>query len=211
MVKRQGRKCCVEKEDFVNAVMRMKDLIVKECEIVDRDDDVWKNLSKILDNKLAPVSLFVMVKRNRHGVKDMLLGFQSNICNSEKRDISDSDHENFNDGGQDESYDRDSSLDHSKEPMKFDFFISRDEFESLVEFKHYEQSKGGRRRVLKRLWCVFRAGVYQDFFTKKIWETTHVRCGFLFQHSYVNMAQTSGTLAGKCFYKLFHIYRYHLL
>lgn len=106
-----------------------------------------------------------MVKVNRYNIKDLLLGKEIYVKERDGREFE------FDDSlsEQEINYDsKNSILNNSGEQLNFDFFISSDEFSILVQFKPYECSKNGKRRAEKRLWCVFRTGVYQDFFMKEI-------------------------------------------
>lgn len=191
MGKKRGRKCLVSENDFINLILSKKEEILIDNEVADRNNEIWEQLSEIIDFKLSPASLYVMVKVNRYNIQNLL-------CNEEKpMKLSDRCEFDIDDSLTDISYESNNSSVCENDILKFDFFMSNDEFSNLIEYKKYECSKSGKRRAQKRLWCVFRAGVYQDFFIKKIWATTHLKCGFLFHHSYVNMTQTEGMIAGK--------------
>lgn len=77
MGKKRGRKCLVSENDFINLILSKKEEILIDNEVADRNNEIWEQLSEIIDFKLSPASLFVMVKVNRYNIQNLL-------CNEEK-------------------------------------------------------------------------------------------------------------------------------
>jgi len=54
-----------------------------------------------------------------------------------------------------------------------------------------------RNKMRKRIWKTLRPGIWEEFFTDKIWDATHLRCGFQFRNHYLSNVGTSGYINGK--------------
>lgn len=188
MASQRGRKCQITEAQFLSIIERYRDQLVEDDHLVNRYDPIWSELEECASKMgacLKASSFHTHVHGNRYNVKTDILLLDNNTVDRYKTlefDASDN---------QDPSYKAD-DLSSDDQRVTFEFSISRDEMKAITEFRSRNLSKGG-----KRMWHVFKSGVYQDFFINMIFAASRLRCGFNFQRTYIDMSGTSGNLRGE--------------
>lgn len=133
-----------------------------------------------------PTSLYTIVSCNRYGIRNKLINHPEHESAMDSLNISD--HTTVN-----ESF----ASEHSKnmEPVIFTIMIPTQEFEELIIFKSYKRMQ--RNKIRNRIWKTLRPGIREEFITHKIWDATHLKCGFKFRNHYLsNDVGISGYING---------------
>jgi len=185
----RGRPSKVQREDIINTVLAYKDRIIISHHNIDKilskHNVIWSEISNALCNRITSASLYTIVSCNRYGIRDKLIG-RPKVNTTNSFNLSDGSNLNISDNTVDEK---------SMESINFIIKIPTHEFEELIVYTSYKRMQ--RNKMRKRIWKTLRPGIWEEFFTDKIWDATHLRCGFQFRNHYLSNIDTSGYINGK--------------
>lgn len=183
MYRNKGRPHKVQSEDFVNSVVAYKDRVILSGKMISKNDTIWCDIATSLGDKIKSTSIYAMVTNNVHGVRDKLLGRLQDAST----DTVNTSNTSLNSSA--------SRYEENIEPLNFVITVSNNEFNELIVFKSYKRAQGKKMR--HRNWKTLRPGLWEDFITKKIWNTVKLKCGFRFRNHYLSNDGTSGYINGK--------------
>lgn len=193
----RGRPAKVTQQTFIDTVVKYKDKIYVNSNIVVKENEVWKIISKEFNNLLLGTSIHSMVVGNRYQVLDKL-----NQTDKEPQDLT------FEDDTQNDSFSSKSSESsdllnasdlekiYNQKCVEFQSEIDSQKLEELTTVFDYSRNTR-KSTVKKRKYRRFITGVYQPFFAKQILENTQLICGWNFQNQHVNMPATQGKIDSK--------------
>lgn len=189
----RGRPAHLSKEDFVPTVISKVTDIYVNGNVVGKEDEVWKILSKIFQGKLLPKSIHAMVVTNRYKVLDAIkkqMDSPSGIDGTDTsiRSLADSSCGDLNVSDLTNAY--------NEKTYKFESLTSPEDFDTMTIVTEYARSTKeakGKKRKYRR----FKSGCYQPYFSKIIWDNTHLKCSWNFKNQTVNLSGTQGKVSGE--------------
>lgn len=185
----RGRSGKVNPEKMKEAILKYKDIVKNNTNIVSKTHDVWSAIAQDLKNEVTTNNLYLFTMCNRYNVKDIIF---DKVCNEKKISANEN---TLSDLNWNESLINVSSDDST---IKNFYIISllREEFTNLLTEKVYKHQTNNRGKTYYRLRKVLQPGKWQEVITNK-WEATHMKCGFQFKNHYISADAKSGTINGK--------------
>lgn len=191
-----GRPGIINPDKIKEAILKYKDIVKKNNTIVSKTHDIWKLIAQDLDNKVTTNNLYVFTKCNRYNIKDIIFNMS---CNNNSKVENKSVLSGNADSSEISLYD---SPDKTAN-KQFVILLLRETFKNLITKKIYKREI--KKKTYYRLRKVLKAGKWQEVITKKIWETTHMKCGFQFKNHYISTDAKSGFINGKTYIYTIHV------
>lgn len=204
-----GRRKHLEDEQFLSAILKYKDeILTEDNKLVSKQHVVWEKISIDLNKKYLPSSLYSKVCTIKNEILLKLTG--TNVCPIIRHDVDGECLEDSIDSSKNSSIDEESSphlhdnqtTDSPVTEIDFSFFMSQGEMDNITEYVLYNRNdRSGNTRVN----LIFKPDKYKDFFRNKVWDATHMKCGFHFRNPHIAMSQDSGTINGEFFASFYSI------
>lgn len=187
----RGRPRKVDSERMKEAILRYREIINNNNNIVSKKHDIWKTIARELGNNVTSDSLYVFTMCNRYDVKNEI--FNKVICNDNSMSTNES---LLCDTLEVNNTCISSSPDHS---FSENFIIPflREDFKNVLTEKVYKRRVNGKAKMYYRLRKVLQPGKWQELITHKFWEATKMTCGFQFKNHYISTDAKSGVINGK--------------
>lgn len=186
----RGRPGKVDPSKIKEAILKYKNIINNNNNIISKTHDIWNIIARELENKVTSNNLYVFTMCNRYGIKNVILN--KDTCNDKCVSASESllsDSSNWNEG----------SVTCSPDDNEKHLTISllREDFTNLLVEKVYKRRVNEKGKMYYRLRKVLHPGKWQELLTNKFWEATHMKCGFQFKNHYISADARTGTINGK--------------
>lgn len=189
----RGRPAKVNPEKMKEAIIKYKDIVKNNNNIVSKTHNVWSVIAQDLENKVTTNNLYVFTMRNRYDVKDIIF---DKVCNDKDVSVHESTLSTLNDLNWNESSVNVSS-DNSTIQNFYIISLLREEFANLLTEKVYKRQMNSKGKTYYRLRKVLQPGKWQEVITEKFWEATHMNCGFQFKNHYISADAKSGVINSK--------------
>ena len=178
-----GRKSKIDPNVTEKVLLENKDGIydseTNSC--VSRSHPIWNDISKQLNNKIIPSSLYVYACKLFKKLIDV--DKDSELLEEEHNES----HVDVNASVLDSTVNSSSAFD----PLEFVVQYHKEEFDSLIEMVYYKRSTKNNK-VSKRLWKILKAGVWEDSISRKVYDSTKLPCGFMFKNHYLPLSDEEG-------------------
>lgn len=175
------------------AIMKKKIELIENGKIKSKSDVIWEEISKGLEKKILPTTLYSMVVCNKYEMKTELLSLEKSdiVSNqfessSEKMDVEEMRSESLN---------IDNNTDNSDE---FVIPILRTDYEKLIKTQYYKRREMSRKKTYIRETTVLEPGLWQDLITRELWNSVKLKCGFQFSGLKLRKDASFGTVHGDC-------------
>lgn len=191
----RGRPGKINPAKMKEAILKYKDVINSNNNIVSKTHDIWNVIASELENKVTTNNLYVFTMCNRYNVKS---GIFNQDVRTEKRSFEDSS-ALYNS----EMWTEDSincSLDNSNSEKHFVISLIRQDFTNLLTEKVYKRKINDKGKTYYRFRKILQPGKWQELITDRFWEATHMKCGFQFRNHYISADAKSGVINGKILY-----------
>lgn len=186
----RGRPGKVHSEKMKEAILKYKDIVKNNNNIVSKTHDVWTTIAQDLENKVTSNNLYVFTMCNRHNIKDLIFDKVCKDISANESTLSTISDSNFNESS---TY----ISDHSRTENFYVISLLREEFINLLTEKVYKRHINNKGRTYYRLRKVLQPGKWQEVITDKFWEATRMKCGFQFKNHYISADAKSGVINGK--------------
>lgn len=183
----RGRPPTVKNFLIIEAILKYKDQVVYKSEsgddaLVSETNSVWMLISKELDNKIKPASIYSYVVNDRFGVRKLLV---HEISNGKSSDSENPDSE------------RSESSFNSKNKSNIIFSLTfrKTEFEDLImeTTRQYKDKKGvSRTRIVN----ILHPKKWTEIMARKIYDDFRLHHGYHFESSYLSKDKGSGRFTG---------------
>lgn len=186
----RGRPVKLDHKKIDEAIILRKSEVVENNKIISKSNDIWKILSEALN--VAPSALYTYVTCNRNNIRYKLL--DSALANESTSNVTTTDNETevSVDSVSDESIRDDTKV------RIIDLHYSRAEFAALLETKSYKRTEKTRANTLRRNYTVLKRGLWENSVTEKLWEKSHIKCGFNYKTHKISATTCSFSTYGSC-------------
>ncbi|KAJ8673837.1 hypothetical protein QAD02_005099 [Eretmocerus hayati] len=185
----RGRRKQIDDKEFIDTIMKFKDSVVKNGSITSKSDGIWEKIRGELNCAYKASSLYSMVLNDRASIRNKLLPSRKRGATSDSSD------ESVSPDDADEINNSVESVESEEEEINFSFIISQEDLQNLVERRTYQISKRTRK---KQEWLIFKPESYKEYFRKKVFEHTGLKCGYHVRRSYMNVHGDHGYVKGHC-------------
>lgn len=187
----RGRPSNIDKYTLINVIINYKDrVIIDNQKIISKTNAIWITIAKELNNRVTPISLYLMVSCNRYGLRDKLTDRASesphqpmnvehhvqeisNICTDSRNDstINDS---TINDSTINNSLLNISNININSVDgvVSFTFTMAKADFNAMIIQKTYRRREKGRPPSTRE-YTILQPGTWQQAFTERIWESAN--------------------------------------
>lgn len=160
---------------------------------VTTDKEVWNRISSCFNGEIKACSLYSNVTNNRNRLLD-LIKERLNIYGENRQSDDYCDGNNLDQSDSDSDSSCDGTI-YNKKTHHIEFLISPEMFNDMTQLVEYKNTRGGREN--KKIYLIFKQGVYQPYFNKQIYSLTKLKCGFNYKRHNLSLDGKTGSITGR--------------